>query len=73
MQSYGEFVFSRSFLSSDDKLPASVGMVTEFFGQYSKDLSGAMAFGTIYLTPMLLLSVAMQRKLVSGLTAGAVK
>jgi multiple sugar transport system permease protein len=73
MQAYGEFVFSRSFLSSNDKLPASVGLVTEFFGQYRKDISGAMAFGTIYLTPMLVIFIFVQRKLVSGLTAGAVK
>ncbi|KMW57102.1 ABC transporter, membrane spanning protein [Candidatus Rhodobacter oscarellae] len=73
MQAYGEYVFSRSFLNSDGKLPASVGLVTEFFGQYERDVTGAMAFGTIYLTPMLVVFVAIQRKLVSGLTAGAVK
>lgn len=73
MQAYGEYVFSRSFLNSDGKLPASVGLVTEFFGQYERDVTGAMAFGTIYLTPMLVVFVFIQRKLVSGLTAGAVK
>lgn len=73
MQSYGEFVFSRSFLLSSDKLPASVGLVTEFFGQFTRDIAGAMAFGTIYLTPILAVFVLVQRLLVSGLTAGAVK
>ena len=73
MQSYGEFVFSRSFLQSSEKLPASIGLVTEFFGQFTRDIAGAMAFGTIYLTPILAVFVLVQRSLVSGLTAGAVK
>ena len=73
MQSYGEFVFSRSFLQSSEKLPATVGLVTEFFGIYSKDISGAMAFGSLYLTPILVIFVLIQRQLISGLTAGAVK
>ncbi len=73
MQSYGEFVFSRSFLTSSEKLPASVGLVTEFFGQFQRDIAGAMAFGTIYLTPILAVFLLVQRKLASGLTSGAVK
>ncbi len=73
MQSYGEFIFSRSFLQSSDKLPATVGLVVQFFGTFTKDISGAMAFGAIYLTPILAVFVVVQRHLISGLTAGAVK
>ena len=32
-----------------------------------------MAFGAIYLTPILAIFVVVQRHLISGLTAGAVK
>ena len=71
--SYGEFIFSRSFLQSSDKLPATVGLVVQFFGTFTKDISGAMAFGAIYLTPILAIFVVVQRHLISGLTAGAVK
>jgi multiple sugar transport system permease protein len=73
MGGYGEYVFSRSFLLDSELYPASIGIIIEFFGQYSKDIPGAMSFGVIYLTPVLALFVLIQRQLVSGLTAGSVK
>lgn len=72
MQSLGEYVYSRSLISDSAYQPATVGL--QFLvGRTSSDWTGIMTYAAIYVTPILILFVALQRKIVSGLTSGALK
>ncbi|MEA3537256.1 carbohydrate ABC transporter permease [Rhizobium sp. CC-YZS058] len=72
MQAFGEFVYSKSMIQSVDLQPASVGLNT-FMGPNTNEWNNIMAFATIYVTPILALFVLLQRRIVSGLTSGALK
>ncbi|MBB4009819.1 carbohydrate ABC transporter permease [Allorhizobium taibaishanense] len=72
MQAFGEFVYSKSMIQAVDLQPASVGLYT-FMGPNTNEWNGIMAYSTIYVTPILALFVLLQRRIVSGLTSGALK
>jgi multiple sugar transport system permease protein len=72
MQAFGEFVYSKSLIQSVDLQPASVGLYT-FMGPNTNEWNGIMAYATIYVTPILAIFVLLQRRIVSGLTSGALK
>lgn len=69
---YGEFVYPVSLLSKATLQPATVGLYG-FVGADYADWPNAMAFATLIVTPVLLLFLVFQRRIVAGLTAGAVK
>jgi multiple sugar transport system permease protein len=72
LQSLGEYVYSRSLITDRAYQPATVGL--QFLtGPNASDWSGIMTYAAIYVTPILILFVALQRKIVSGLTSGALK
>jgi multiple sugar transport system permease protein len=72
LQSFGEFVYSRSLISAEELQTATVGLVA-FMGPNTNDWNGIMTYAAIYVTPVLVTFVLLQRKIVSGLTAGALK
>ncbi|GAB0112830.1 carbohydrate ABC transporter permease [Acidisoma sp. C75] len=72
LQSFGEYVYARSMISQDDLQTATVGLAG-FIGQNTSDWNGMMTYAAIYVTPILILFVVLQRRIVSGLTAGALK
>ncbi len=72
LQSFGEYVYARSMISEDDLQTATVGLAS-FLGPNTSDWSGIMTYSAIYVTPILGLFVLLQRRIVSGLTAGALK
>ncbi len=45
----------------------------QFFGQYSTDWGAVMAVSTLITVPVMVFFVVVQRRLSSGLVAGAVK
>ncbi|SDD38272.1 carbohydrate ABC transporter permease [Glycomyces harbinensis] len=69
---WNEFLFANTFLTDSEKWPASVGLAT-FVGQYTTPLSSVMAAAFLFSLPAIVFFVLMQRRIVSGLTAGAVK
>lgn len=69
---WNEFLFANTFLSSAQKWPASVGLA-QFMGQYSTPLPTVMATALIFTLPAVIFFLAVQRRIISGLTAGAVK
>ncbi len=69
---WNEFLFANTFISSSDKWPASVGLA-QFMGQYSTPLPTVMASALLFTLPALVFFLVVQRRIVSGLTAGAVK
>lgn len=72
LQSLGEYVYARSLISDRALQPATVGLQF-LIGPEASDWSGIMTYAAIYVTPILVLFVALQRKIVSGLTSGALK
>ena len=72
MQAFGEFVYSKTFIADAIYQPASVGLNT-FMGPNTVEWDKIMAYSSIYVTPILAIFVLLQRKIVSGLTSGALK
>lgn len=72
MQAFGEFVYSKSMIQDPPQQPASVGLNT-FMGPNHTDWNMIMAYASIYVTPILGIFVLLQRRIVSGLTSGALK
>ncbi|MBB4000777.1 carbohydrate ABC transporter permease [Aureimonas pseudogalii] len=72
LQSFGEYVYARSLIAKDEYQTATVGLQA-FMGPNANDWTAVMAYATVYVTPVLLVFVLLQRRIVSGLTAGALK
>jgi multiple sugar transport system permease protein len=72
MGAFGEYLYSRSFIQDTDLQPASVGLAG-FVGPNSRDWNGIMGYAAIYVTPILAIFVLLQRRIVAGLTSGALK
>ncbi len=72
MQAFGEFVYSKSIIQAVELQPASVGL-NAFMGPNTTEWNNIMAYATIYVTPILAIFVILQRRIVSGLTSGALK
>ncbi|WP_174803639.1 carbohydrate ABC transporter permease [Martelella limonii] len=72
MQAFGEFVYSKSMIQAAELQPASVGL-NSFMGPNTTEWNKIMAYSTIYVTPILAIFVLLQRRIVSGLTSGALK
>ena len=72
MSAFGEYIYSKSIIQDTSLQPASVGL-SGFLGPNSKDWNSIMAYSAIYVTPFLLVFVFLQRRIVAGLTSGALK
>ncbi len=72
MQAFGEFVYSKSMIQRIELQPASVGL-NSFMGPNTNEWNSIMAYAAIYVTPMLAAFALLQRRIVSGLTSGALK
>ncbi|MGV8833291.1 MAG: carbohydrate ABC transporter permease [Devosia sp.] len=72
MSAFGEFIYSKSIIQDPALQPASVGL-SGFLGPNSSDWNSIMAYSAIYVTPILAVFVLLQRRIVSGLTSGALK
>ncbi|MBB3310304.1 multiple sugar transport system permease protein [Rhizobium sp. BK196] len=72
MQAFGEFVYSKSMIQAAELQPASVGL-NSFMGPNTNEWNNIMAYATMYVTPILVIFVLLQRRIVSGLTSGALK
>lgn len=71
-EGWNEFLFANTFLTDRELWPASVGLAT-FVGQYTTPLSSVMGAALLFTLPAVLFFLLMQRQIVSGLAAGAVK
>jgi multiple sugar transport system permease protein len=72
MQAFGEFVYSKSIIQESNLQPASVGL-NSFMGPNTNEWNKIMAYSTIYVLPILAAFVLLQRRIVAGLTSGALK
>jgi ABC-type glycerol-3-phosphate transport system permease component len=69
--SWNEFLFALSLTRSAAK-PAPVG-VQEFTGMFGTQWGPLTAAGTVIIAPILVMTLVLRRRIVSGLTFGAVK
>jgi multiple sugar transport system permease protein len=72
LSAFGEYIYSKSFIQDQKLQPASVGL-KGFLGPNSTDWNSIMAYSAIYVTPILAVFVILQRRIVAGLTSGALK
>src|ERR1700722_11398470 len=70
--SYNEFFISSVFLRDDNRMTMPVG-IQSFMQQYSTDWGSLMASATLGMVPTLILFFFIQKYMVAGATAGAVK
>jgi ABC-type glycerol-3-phosphate transport system permease component len=69
---WNEFFFAVVLTTSIKAQTLTVG-IGRFFGQYNRDWNGIMALTTFASIPLLIAFVFIQRWVVQGMTAGAVK
>jgi multiple sugar transport system permease protein len=69
---YGDFVYPVSLMNRPAMQPATVGLYSFIGAEYS-DWNNIMAFASVFVTPVIVIFLLMQRRIVSGLTAGALK
>lgn len=69
---YGQFVYPLSLTTKTDLHPATVGLYG-FVGAEYADWHRVMAYATIVVSPIVILFLLLQRRIVGGLTAGALK
>jgi ABC-type glycerol-3-phosphate transport system permease component len=69
---WNEFLFANTFLFTEDTQPVTV-IIPKFASQYTTDYGAQAAAAVVVTIPLVLLVLIFQRRIVSGLTAGAVK
>ncbi|MCC6305166.1 MAG: carbohydrate ABC transporter permease [Rhodobacteraceae bacterium] len=69
---WNEFLFAVTFLGDPKLWPTSVGLAS-FIGQYEVPLSAVMGSALVFSLPAIVFFLLVQRRIVAGLTAGAVK
>jgi multiple sugar transport system permease protein len=69
---YGEFVYPLSLMNRRELQPGPVGLYS-FVGADYSDWGNALAFATVFVAPVIVIFMIFQRRIVSGLTAGALK
>ena len=69
---WNEFIFAITFLNDEESYTVAAGL-RRFFTQYGTNWGAVMAGSTLITVPVMLFFVAVQRRLSSGLVAGAVK
>ena len=72
VQAYGQFVYALTLLSQQELQPATVGIYS-FVGAEYADWHRVMAFSSMFVLPILIAFLVLQRRIVAGLTAGALK
>jgi multiple sugar transport system permease protein len=69
---WNEFLFANTFLFDEARWPATVA-IPNFANRYTIDFGAQAAAAIVVTVPLVLLVLLFQRRIVSGLTAGAVK
>lgn len=72
VMAWEEFAFALTFLSDESKMTVGIGL-KQYFGQNTNDWGGLMAASTLVTIPVVVIFVLAQKRLASGLVAGAVK
>lgn len=69
---WNEYLFATTFIQDSQSWVASTGLAS-FIGEFSTPLDTVFSAGIVFTIPAAVFFLLMQRKIVSGLTAGSVK
>ena len=69
---WNEYLFATTFITDRDKWTASTGLAS-FIGEFITPLDVVFSAAFVFTIPAVIFFLIMQRKIVSGLTAGSVK
>ena len=69
---WNEYLFATTFMSERDSWTASTGLAS-FIGEYLTPLDTVFSAALVFTLPAIVFFLLMQRRIVSGLTAGSVK
>lgn len=69
---WNDFLFANTFLFTEDTQPVTV-VIPRFASQYTTDYGAQAGAAVVVTVPLVILVLIFQRRIVSGLTAGAVK
>lgn len=69
---WNEFPFAVTLISDPDMMTIPLA-ISEFKGQYSVDYGGIVAASLLFIIPQLVFFAIFQKKIIGGMTAGAVK
>lgn len=72
LMSWNEFFFAITFIQSDNLKPVTISFLA-FQGRFDTNWGLTSAAGIIVIFPVVILFLALQRRFISGLTAGALK
>jgi multiple sugar transport system permease protein len=72
ISAWGEFVYAINFLPQGTTLPVS-GLLAQQNSAYSSNWNGLMALAVLTSLPLLIVFIFTQRRLINGLSLGAVK
>lgn len=72
LEGWNEFLFARIFIFDAEKWPASRG-VSSFIGEFITPLDAVFSAALIFTVPAIVFFLLVQRRIISGLTAGSVK
>ena len=69
---WNEYLFATTFISDPQSWTASTGLAS-FIGEYLTPLDTVFSAAFVFTVPAIVFFLLMQRRIVSGLTAGSVK
>lgn len=72
LYAWGDLAYGLTFIGKQSLRPITAG-IFNFMGQYGTKWSYICAFGVVTIIPVVLIFIFMQKYIISGLTAGAVK
>lgn len=72
LMAWGEFIFALS-LNLDESIQPITVALNQFVGQYGTEWNNLMAVATTIALPIIIIFIALQRFIVSGVTTGATK
>ena len=72
IHAWNEFLFATTFLFTPETQPVTV-VIPNFASQYTTDYGAQAAAAVVVTVPLVIMVLIFQRRIVSGLTAGAVK
>lgn len=73
LNAWDDFLMALTIMQDTNMKTLTVGLAQSFLGEYAYDYGALMAFSLCGSLPVVLIFVLLQRYMISGLTAGAVK
>ena len=69
---FGDFIYALSMMNQEHLQPATVGLYN-FMGSQAIQWNSVMAFASLTALPLIIIFIVLQKKIVQGLSAGAIK